>query len=105
MAGMYGSFGDIKKVVIVGTVLIAASFLLGFGAGYKAGSGSVSSSNAGTLSPEQQRIRDAINNAGKSNNTGSNAVAGGTTATPSPTPASNESFEERLRRQREGANK
>ncbi len=38
MAGMYGSFGDIKKAVGVVMVLLVAAFILGIVVGYKAGS-------------------------------------------------------------------
>jgi hypothetical protein len=85
---------NLKKTIGIVVVLLVASFFLGFGAGYKAGSGSVRSSNAGTLSPEERKeIEDAIKNAGRA------------TATPSPTPASNESFADRLKRQREEGKK
>ena len=114
MAGMYGSFGDIKKVVGVVAILLVASFFLGVGVGLKLGS--TSPSQETLTQKEKQEIIDAINNAPErekqlrdaldmANNANSNAAARGATATPSPKPASNESFEEKLKRQLEGANK
>lgn len=45
MAGMYGTFGDVKKVIVVVVVLVVGAFGFGYCKGYQSGKGESSGSD------------------------------------------------------------